>query len=81
MRAICRIDDSTACYVWVPRNEIDAEYAMQPRSLRCQVPNPLVAAIRVESAVRWRLLQLLNNYRALGNVAVSEVSSNAQART
>src|SRR5689334_17675851 len=53
LRAVCKAGASTACYVWVPKDETDASYAMQPRSLKCQVPLPLIAASVVRSSIYW----------------------------
>src|SRR5690348_9405728 len=30
LRAVCKVGAATACYVWVPKDEMDASYAMQP---------------------------------------------------
>lgn len=81
MCALCGVGDATACYVWAPRDEVEAQYAMQPRSLKCQVPVPLVTAVRVDSAVRWRLLRLLNHLRRsrYGDTAVCRVPSSVAA--
>ncbi len=73
LRAVCSVGDSTACYVWVPRDETDASYAMQPPSLKCWVPKPLVAAVRIDSALHWRLLRLINGFRRYSNTYVCEV--------
>src|SRR4051794_10672692 len=32
--AFCKVGTSTLAYVWMPRDETDASYAMQPRSLK-----------------------------------------------
>ncbi len=71
--ALCQVGSSTACYVWVPEDEVDASYAMQTRSLRCKVPVPLVTARRVTSALQWRLLRWVNRHRRYGDKFKSRV--------
>jgi hypothetical protein len=73
MRAVCRVGSSTACYVWAPKDELSASYAMQPRSLKCLVPAPLLPAIEVTSAVGWHLLRLVNRRRRFGDAYVNQV--------
>jgi len=75
LRAVCSVDSSTAAYVWVPGDEQDASYAMQARSLKCQVPVPLVRATRVTSAVVWHFRRLVNSCRRSGNAFANEPPS------
>lgn len=77
LRAVCKVGESAACYVWVPKNEIDASYAMQPRSLKCQVPVPLISASVVRSSIHWHLRRALNGSRPFGNSLVSELPNRA----
>jgi len=77
LRAVCKVGDSTACYVWVPKDKTDAEYAMQPRSLKCAVPVPLISASVVRSSVYWHLRRALNGWRQFGNSLVSELPARA----
>ena len=73
LRAVCKVGAATACYVWVPKDETDASYAMQPRSLKCQVPVPLISASVVRSSIYWRLRRALNALRQFGNSLVNEL--------
>jgi hypothetical protein len=67
LRAFCRTTSYTACHIWIPDNEMAAQYAMQPRGLKLAVPTPLLPAKEIRSRLRWRLLELLNRWRPFGD--------------
>jgi hypothetical protein len=73
LRAVCKVGASTACYVWVPKDKTAAEYAMQPWSLKCQVPAPLISASVVRSPIYWYIRRAINGSRQFGNALVSEL--------
>ena len=62
LELLCRVDDQSACFVWVPKDEIDASYAMQgPLKLSVAV-NP-VDATPVRSRILWCWRSWLNRWR------------------
>jgi hypothetical protein len=50
---------------------------MQPRSLKCQAPVPLITATELTAAAHWHLRRLLNRCRRLGNALIDSVPSRA----
>jgi len=80
IRGVCQVEGATACYVWVPKDSTEAEYALQPPSLKLAVPTPLVKARIVRSALRWRWLRWLNASPPVGDALIGEVP-NCPART
>ena len=73
IRAACQVDGATACYVWAPKDATEAEYAMQPATLKLWVPTPLVRARDVRSSLRWRWLRWLNASPPVGDALVGDV--------
>jgi hypothetical protein len=42
LRGVCRIDGVTCCYVWIPKDETEAEYALLPEGeLKISAPTKL----------------------------------------
>lgn len=60
IEALCRFEDRTVCYPWWPKNEEEASYAMQPRSLRLTVPTEPVTARGIRHGWLWTARQWLN---------------------
>jgi hypothetical protein len=73
LRAVCQIEDATACCVWVPKNAAEAEQAMLPPTLKLWVPTPLIGARVVRSRLRWGILRWLNASPPVGDALVSSV--------
>jgi hypothetical protein len=73
LRVVCQVGAACACYVWAPKDETEASYALQPRSLKCQVPVPLLAAEEVRSSIYWHLRRFLNALQPFGNALVAEL--------
>jgi hypothetical protein len=75
LHAVCRVGSSTACHVWIPRDNTDAEDHMLPPTLKCLVNSPLHTAAVVRSVVRWHWLCLINGRRHAGNLFLRELPS------
>ncbi len=52
LQVLCLLDFEPCCYVWCPRDEMDAEYAMLS-GLKLSIPHPLLAADSVDNLPMW----------------------------
>jgi hypothetical protein len=62
LEVLCRVEGRSACFVWVPKDKLDAEYAMQG-PLKFKVPMNPVDASMVRSSFLWRWRCWLNKWR------------------
>jgi hypothetical protein len=56
----CLVDNRPCCYVWVPRDEVDADHAMLSE-LKMSVPTEPIHAKRIRSKVLWQVITWLNS--------------------
>ena len=75
LRGVCEVDGATACYVWMPKTSTEAEYALQPPTLKLWVPTPLMKARVVRSSLRWKWLRWLNAGLPVGDALLGGVPS------
>jgi hypothetical protein len=70
VQALCKLPRTSACYVWFPKDEIDASYAMQG-PLKLTVPTDPIEAKLVRSYAAWLIRRSLNRLRRHDRVAQS----------
>lgn len=62
LEVLCRLGwfrSSLACFVWAPRDELDAEYALMPRGLKLSIARPLRRGKTVKDHTLSKLQQVL----------------------
>lgn len=66
---LCRVNELSACFIWVPHDELDAEYAMQG-PLKLVLPTNPISANTINSSIEWWLRLAIN--RANGSLPFAE---------
>jgi hypothetical protein len=70
LHAYCFLDAHTLCYIWLPKDEVDADYRMLGGLKFSMSANPEQRkAIGVTSGLRWRWLRCLESRRSQHNWA------------
>jgi hypothetical protein len=57
---LCELKSDTCCYVWVPTNKTDAQYAMMPSGLKMNAGGSKRPAKGVYSRLKWNYLRFVN---------------------
>lgn len=60
--ALCQLEGASACYVWFPKDEVDASYAMQG-PLKLTLPTDQIQSKLVRSYAGWLARRSLNRLR------------------
>jgi hypothetical protein len=67
LETLCALDGVACCYVWAPRDRVEAEQAMST-ALRFSVPRPVIHARPVRSRIAWAVLTLRNRRRSFSGL-------------
>jgi hypothetical protein len=69
LHAVCEIDDTTCCYVWVPADQTESRYALMPRDLKmsANIGESKIPARSVHSPMHWHCLKILHQKQAMKN--------------
>lgn len=55
LQVLCALGNSPCCYIWLPKNEMEAEYALMiDHGLKMSVPVDLIQARAVKNGLLWR---------------------------
>jgi hypothetical protein len=59
LQAVCEIDGTTCCYVWVPVDQAESQYALMPRGLKmsANMAESRIPARSVRSRIQWHWLR------------------------
>jgi hypothetical protein len=78
LAVLCVIDNISYCYVWLPKDALDAEYALLAGGLKLSVPTNLPVACKARSGLVWRLRTWLNRPSHVRGV-FSEIPDRSEA--
>lgn len=63
LHAFCLLDGRPCCYVWLPEDDLDAQYSMMGNlSLKCNVRNDLTNAEPIDSFLAWQAHRLTEKF-------------------
>jgi hypothetical protein len=77
LAVLCVIDNISYCYVWLPKDTLDAEYALLA-GLKLSVPVDLPVACKARSGLAWILRTWLNSISPARGL-VNEIPDRSEA--